>query len=113
MSGIEELNWLKCSLTEKMLRAFWPEWHVTRYICAGKFSDVYEIRREYYGISSVSALKVVPFDKNGTPFELDPSFEISDLTGENTAPFDHHFPIKVLLLYRIFHFPPGSPMKSI
>ena len=89
MSGIEELNWLKCSLTEKMLRAFWPEWHVTRYICAGKFSDVYEIRREYYGISSVSALKVVPFDKNGTPFELDPSFEISDLTGENTAPFDH------------------------
>lgn len=86
MSGIEEL---KCSLTEKFLQDFWPEWHVIRHICAGEFCDIYEIRREYCGIESVSSLKVVPFDINGVPFEFDPGHGSIDLTGENTVSFMH------------------------
>ena len=56
------VNEIACTLTGEKLRTFWPEWHVLRRIGTGAFSDVYQIYRDYYGMHTSSALKVIRMD---------------------------------------------------
>ncbi|MDO5138649.1 MAG: leucine-rich repeat domain-containing protein, partial [Oscillospiraceae bacterium] len=49
----------KCKMVDEEMRAFWPEWHVVRWIGGGSYGDVFHIARTNLGLRNDSALKVI------------------------------------------------------
>ena len=78
---------LKCRILEEELQTFWPDWHVVRQISEGSFADVFEIRRNEFGVEFAAALKVIRHkdeDIELQTVEILDSFEKS--FGENRSP---------------------------
>lgn len=61
MSKISELQ---RSIVEKELASAWPQWHITRTLGHGAFGDVYEIRRDEFGVPHYCALKTLRMDES-------------------------------------------------
>ena len=84
---MDSIQSFQCSFVEQLMHSFWPDWYVTRHIGAGSFSDVFEIQRDYYGIRSVAALKVITFFREGSLIRLSPFWDINALIGDNAVSF--------------------------
>ena len=62
---MENLSEIKCKVTADRLRQFWPQWHVESWIGSGPISDVYRIRKDFSGLHTYAALKVIRLDRRG------------------------------------------------